>query len=201
MVTYNSTLWKWRTSLTANWVSFVTVNAEASLCLQSAATLLNAAWVQIVAMIAPWVVWVRINWSVIMLMQDWIVVETLSTILGVWSHSEACYHHRIFNTIISNSLFNKTVSHFIRQYLVNTLNLLAKVKVLRYLLNSLPYDCSINHIFSSHITTRHSRCGRSTITKRIFDKGISWDLRSWGKNLPDFECTLKLDRFDSLQRI
>ena len=201
MVTNNSTLWKRRTSLTTDWVSFVTVNAEASLCLQSASTLLNAAGVQIVAMIAPRVVWVRINWGVIMLMQDWIVMETLSTILGVWSHSKACYHHRILNTIISNSLFNKTVSHFIWQYLVNALNLLAKVKVLWYLLNSLPHNCSINDIFGSHITTRHSRCGWSTITKRIFDEGIGWYLRSWGENLPDFECTLKLDRFDSLQWI
>lgn len=153
-------------------------------------------------MIAPRVVWVRIYWGVIMLMQDWIIVETLSTILSVWSHSKACYHHRILYTIIiSHTMFNKTVSHFIGQYLVNALNLLAKVKVLRYLLDSLPYNRSIDDVFSSHITTRHSRCGRSTITKRIFDEGFGWNLWSWCENLPDFECTFQLDRLNSLQRI
>ena len=135
-------------------------------------------------------------------MQDWIVVETLSTILSVWCHSKACYHHRILNTIISsNSLFNETVSHFIGQYLVNALNLLAKVKILWYLLDSLSHDCGLNDVFGPHITTWHSRCGWSTITERIFNEGFSWNLRSWCENLPDFECALKLDRFDSLQGI
>ena len=80
-------------------------------------------------------------------------METLSAILSVRCHSKACYHHGILYTIISNSLFNKTVSHFVGQYLVNTLNLLSKVEILRYLLDSLPYNSGINDIFGSHIAT------------------------------------------------
>ena len=153
-------------------------------------------------MIAPRVVWVRIYRGVIMLMQDWIIVETLSTILSVWSHSKACYYHRILNAIIcSNPLFNKTVSHLIGQYLVNALNLLAKVKILWNLLDSLPDNRGLNDVLGAHVSTWHSRCGWSTITKRIFDKGFGWNLWSWCENLPDFECTFQLDRFDCLQRI
>ena len=56
MIANNATLWKWRTTLATNGISFIAMDTEAGLGFQCTTGLFNATRVQIVAMITPRVV-------------------------------------------------------------------------------------------------------------------------------------------------
>lgn len=122
------------------------------------------------------------------------------TILGVGCHAESCDHHRVFDTVTGTKLLCEATNLLVWEHLTYSHYLRSEVEVLRDLLDSLSDHRCLDDVFRAHRACWHGSSARTSLAKVELD-GISWDLRTWSKDLPDFERAFKLDDLNGLHWI